>query len=413
MSKLHLLGFAAVCAITGAGVDYYLQNKKAGGSLGLSGYIQNVNTRFDLYQAEKHSAQLEKERQQRWREGGKPYLPEAPAGWSRRSLLDGENAAVLTVRSRFEAMNSPSAAASPVAMGLSRAKAEDMARKADKRGWVYENGEQIVWIDVHLKPRAARNSLMGLVSQTIAAENFGGRDQAGFAVIGGVGFIEDLGHALASDADKRPYREIIGRIGLDEEVVIRIHAQADDAAIRDILAGVDFEGLNALLRWPVPVVGNDVVVPEEAQPDLALAMGALHSEFRQLQAAAAQQQISNIDEKALVVNTITSGNGGRDGVMDLTGGKVADLGDRIQRDYRKGLKTLVDGDRRKAGIPGLGAAKGFLATIGSAFGKGDDIAAAEPREPVEVKVRKGGTPAGVKQNCSLNGAVKRCTLSGG
>ncbi|TMV09979.1 hypothetical protein FGK63_02595 [Ruegeria sediminis] len=440
MGILRGLGFLVICALVFLGLDYYQQDRKSEDRLSLRGYADAIADRFDLYQAGKAAEQAERDRQKRWRAGGKAYLPEPADAWARRSVLDGDIAA--SVAEDTGSGLAPGALVTKMA----EQNAAIQAEKLDKRGWVYERDGKTAWLEIDLVSGSNANSLAGAVEQTIAALDFGDIEEIPLGVIGGVAFVERL-HFDTPKAHRQEWALVTstpaqkgevgfhtysGIIGFDEEVRITLRTDAEQADVRDLLARLDYDTLNGLLRIPVPTVGNGVAVQPEQEQDLAARMNKLHAEFIRLRAEVAQTRLNNIDGASLIANTFAQSRGLPEGIFDLTGGRVETMEDMIQTGYRQALSDMMDADMRKtesgignllggffaksdatpadssAAAAGAGAA-GLFGTVKSFFSNSDKVAGAGKQDA--IRVNKGISADG--KGCSVQGILKRCATGGG
>lgn len=339
MSVTHVLGFAVVAGIIVAGVDYHQQSQKADlalGELSPGDYIATFKQRFDGAQEEKRLEAETEEREKRWRAGGKPYLPEAPEGWVRNALTEGDNKAVLPRQNKAKTEQAGGA----LLVQMEERQLADRLRKLSHRSWVYKRGNEVVSVEVRQRNEASGNSLAGLLADSINGMH-GGTKLEGYAVIGGVGFAEEL---LWNDEREHHYRILSGTIGFGQELELVVHANASRAATREILEAIDYDGLNALLIDPVESIGNDATLPEGvSEQQLAENLVELRNEFLSLKAREAQYRINNMNPGALIVNTYLQGYTGVDGAVDLTGGQKVSLKTLINLGYRKGLAALMAG----------------------------------------------------------------------
>ncbi|WP_120499200.1 hypothetical protein [Roseovarius sp. EL26] len=343
MSVTNILGFAVVAGIVVAGVDYHQQSKTAGlalGQLSPGAYFATYKERFVGAQEEKRLQAEAEERAKRWRIGGRPYLPEAPEGWTRNALSEGDNSAVLP---QADESNSDKASGSMVANMEVRAEA-DRIKELDGRSWVYKRGNEAVYVEVRTRQEANANSLIGLVADTINGMS-AGSSQEGYAVAGGVAFAEQVDW---QGNREHHYRVLKGIVGFGQEIELRVHANASRNTTREILQAIDYDGLNAMLPYPMKTVGNDAALPEGIpEAELAEKMVDLRNEFLGLKAQEAQYRMANIDSGALIVNTYLQGYTGVDGAIDLTAGQKVNMKTLINLGYRKGLNALLEGRSSK------------------------------------------------------------------
>ncbi|WP_425043355.1 hypothetical protein [Primorskyibacter sp. S87] len=455
MSFVRASGFALICCAVALGVDYFQQSKTTEGNLNLSSYMSTVTGRMEGFRSDRKAAELERDREKRWRVGGRGYLPEPPEGWTRRAIADRDYdvADFASIR-----RGDPSKSAAPLLVGIATKEAAKRAKKYDKQGWVYERDGDTVWIRVGLHQPANMNALTGLVATTLSGFDISEAELAPLGVIGGVSFVERTHDKVSTAALDNwsmvkaarvqdagiPYRQITGRIGFGQEISLSVFTDASDAVLRQLLVQIDYDGLNALLSAPIATVGNDIKVPLLQQPELAMEMRNLRAEFIELRTLAAQHRLENVDPHALVVNTVARGHGLPDGLVDLTAGEVPTMAMLLEIGYREGLAALMEEDRRKADL-GIG---GFFAAMVSGADpealterpKAKTIAEAPPNEPKkskgtlqwlwgsseqasaggaggDVRVNKGGGSGASsgfgKGACQQVGAMKRCSVPGG
>ncbi|MCR9145734.1 MAG: hypothetical protein NXH74_00885 [Rhodobacteraceae bacterium] len=339
MINRYLIGFICVAGVTVAGVDYLNQSQKADlplGALSWSEYADTVPQRINGARAEASAAAAEKERKAAWRRGGVEFLPEAPDGWTRRALMEGDDSAIMPP----DKSTSNDGAGQTLLQQMERRENVKKARKRATRSYVYERGSETVFVEVRLQEKPNSNSLTGLVGTMLSNEDFGGsQNTLGYTTIGGVPFVEDLFFG----GRKFHYRVLEGRIGFGDEVHIRVHANAGSAGTNEILTAIDYDGLNALLPMPMQQVGNDADLPDGADPaEFALALDGLYDEFMRLRAREAQYRIDNIDTNALVFNTYAEQLD--EGAMrDITGTGEMDLGTLIDVAYRTAAAAVWSG----------------------------------------------------------------------
>src|SRR6056297_2407772 len=250
MINPYAIGFVCVAALAAAGVDYFDQSRKAGmavGQMGLMSYVDTIPQRFSAAKQEKRQAEAERERKAAWALGGVQFLPEAPEGWSRRALLEGDDSAIMPPESGSGAEDGVGQSL------LEQMEAREKVKKTKKRAersFVYERGTETVFVEVETRARPDSNSLVGLVGATLDGQDFGAfEDILGYDTIGGVAYTETLGD---DGAREYHYRVIEGTIGFGHELGLTVHANASRASTNEILAAIDYDGLNRLLPVPMP-----------------------------------------------------------------------------------------------------------------------------------------------------------------
>ncbi|WP_170560361.1 hypothetical protein [Ruegeria atlantica] len=414
MGALRFIGFALIVGLVVAGLDYFQQDKKSGGGLSVSGYIETISARFDQSQKEREIKQAARERQKLWDAGAKSYLPSPPDGWVQYALTDAETKAVSRVLSEFGPTPLVSSISGPAELlRLNTAGKDGVLRKLDETGTVYEKAGELVWLDITLKPQAARNTMAGLALSAQDAFLDGMKAEQGYAVIDGVAFIETTGNFL-DDTKESNYRAFTGRIGFDQEVVIRLHADASDETIREFLGMVDYAGLNAMLPHPALVVGNGIEVPLLRQPEIAEEMHGLYETMQLAQLKMGQEKLKNLDVTAVLVNTLSSSGFSSEGVMDITNGEVFENQELSQLSYIRTQNLLLASALSEAGteVASTGGIGGFLKGLMSKVSHTNvDVDESTPQAAPsrEVKVRKGSSG---KSTCATLGSSKRCSVGG-
>ncbi|WP_170423230.1 hypothetical protein [Ruegeria arenilitoris] len=414
MDALRFIGFVLIVGLVIAGLDYYQQDKKTGETLSLNAYFDTVSARFDRGQKEREIKNVARERQEKWDAGAKSYLPEPPTDWVRHALTETDNAAVSKVLSTFDPTPLVSSISDPAELALlNTAGKEGVLRKLDETGAVYAKDDELVWLDITLKPQAARNTLAGLALSAQDAFLNGMQVQQGFAVIDGVAFMETVGNLL-DGGDKPEFRAFTGRIGFDQEVVIRLHTNASDATIREVLGLVDYAGLNQLLPHPALVVGTGIEVPLAQQPDIADQMHNLYETMQAAQLKLGQEKLKNLDAVSVLANTLTSSGFNSEGVLDITNGEVFENQELSQMAYMRTQNLLLTSALNEK-APQLVSAGGIGGFLKGLIGKASQVAvsaeaaASRPAAPREVKVSKGGLGA---SSCASLGSSKRCSVGG-
>lgn len=407
MESLRFLGFLCVGLIVLIGLDYYKQDTKTDGQLSLSGYVDNVNQRFNRRQDQQNVEKVARERQKRWDAGPKPYFPEPLQGWTRHALTDTGHEAVSTALSLFvPAEKIAFDDAPPQLTQMMDASRERQMRQLERTSALYANGTDLILLNVAFKEKSSRNTVAGLAisGQTAVMESM--KKKEGYAVVDGVAFVEELKYQ--TNRDEVPnYRVFTGRIGFDQEVIISLHTNANDDAIRDMLDAVDYAGMNALLPLPALVVGKGIEVPLDQQPEIADSMMALYDRMKQTQTDLGQEKIRNMDPSAVVINTLAGSGFETEGLVDITGGEVFENQELMQLTYNRtqGM-LLMSALRSDASEPGS-EASGAGAIESLMTQEYETSAPAAASAQAEVTVRKGG--AG-ESSCAVIGNTKRCSV---
>lgn len=425
MSIANTVGFVVVCGVVAVGVDVFTQSKNAEGAFGASEYLQTLNDRYAGFLAERDAAQVEADRQDRWAAGSKPFMPAAPSGWSSYSFAEYPEAPVIKALA-FKPTPVANTVSTTDIYAAERSGNAAKARILDRTGRVYSgpgpNGTETVWLDITFKPKAHRNTMAGLAMGNMMAFSKSMEQTEGYGVFDGVGFVEVSRSTLNPTDEPLGYRNIVGRIGFDEEVVIRLRTDASDETIRTFLGSLDYAALNGVLTFPVAAVGAGYAVAQDQQIARAEQMDDLYRKATDMQNKISMEKLENMDVGSLMVNTFVSGFN-RDGVVDITGGEVFENQDLLQIGYGNAVSSLFEADRRQAEVAPeqeldtrqaavdvpeeqsgiLSGLMDSLKSIGGTQVAADELA----DEPVEVRVNKGGFGG---SNCSMQGAVKRCKI---
>ncbi|WP_164658494.1 hypothetical protein [Tropicibacter sp. Alg240-R139] len=420
MSIANTVGFVAVCGAVAIGVDVFTQSKKAEGAFGASAYLHTLNDRYAALLDDRYAAKAESDRQDRWAAGGQGFMPTAPEAWTSYSFAQYEEAPVIKALS-FKPTPVANTLSTADVYTAERSGNAAKARILDRTGRVYSgagpNGIETLWFDITFKPKAQRNTMAGLAMGNMMAFSKGMEQTEGYAVFDGVGFVEVSRSMLDPTDEPLEYRNLVGRIGFDEEVVIRLRTDASDETIRRFLGSLDYAALNAVLAHPVAAVGAGYVVGSDKQIVRAEQMDDLYRKASNMQTKISMEKIENMDMGALMVNTFASGFN-TDGVVDITGGAVFENQDLLQIGYGNAVSSLFELDRRRAeGAPSAkepdtrqaavepvkdkpGMLSGLMDSLQSTGGT-------QVEKPVEVRVNKGGFSG---SNCVMQGAVKRCKI---
>ncbi len=409
MEGFRLLGFIMVTLIVVLGLDYFQQDKKTDQRLSLNGYVDSIHHRFDRHQDEQQAKEVARARQKRWDDGPKPYFPKPLPGWTQYALSDRDQEVVATARSLFFQPTKISFDdVPPELIRLMEIGNEGNMRKLEQTSTLYANGSDLVLLNVTLKKKSSRNTVAGLAmsGQTAVMESM--KKKEGYAVVDGVAFVEELKH-LENRDEAQKYRTFTGRIGFDEEVIIRLHTTAEDGAIRDMLNVIDYAGLNALLALPASVVGNGIKVPLDRQPEIADQMMSVYNALMIKQNELAQKKIKNIDTSAILINALAGSGYHTDGIVDITGGEVFENQDLMQMTYNRTQDMLLTSvlqavDPAPESDPApqpKSSAAGFFAR----FFKSERKTPAAVSSAVTVS--KGGAGG---SSCAVIGNAKRCSI---
>ncbi len=271
------LGFGAVALTALGAVDYANQASAAGqapGTYTASAYFASYGGRMTAMREARAAAAEAKDREARRSTGARPYLPDAPEGWSRRAWADGDNSAIERAQPGLVADDAPDLLKNFAAKGERAAE-----KQRDAETWVYQNGSEIVAIRAAYTAREGERNLAAAVQDTLAPMGRGGSGaQTGWAVIGGVAYAAqqaDTNDAAAPHLSLvgTPFVSLEAHLGFHDEITLTVQSNTDFAATRAILAEVDYDGLNALLTYPLPYIGSAApAISPETERQLATVM---------------------------------------------------------------------------------------------------------------------------------------------
>ena len=182
-----------------------------------SAYFGTYQARFGAMQAERNAEQLDQQRRDRWKLGGKPYLPEAPEGMERISLKDnpllfadlpGEDEEEEKVGAELDE-------------ALEVARSTRWSLEQDPHSWGYIKGDEVVMVSIYLRNASRSNSLQGMIATSLKGQ---GSSSDPYAVIGGVAFGETKNYY----SRERNTRVLVlhGAVGLGERAVIKVRARS-------------------------------------------------------------------------------------------------------------------------------------------------------------------------------------------
>lgn len=288
MLNFQAVGFAFIVALVGLGLDYHQQTLKSElelGELSVGAYVETITGRFGDAQEAKMAKSAERERKSRVRSGARPYLPEAPDGWTRREWLAGDNSAITTPKREMEDFEKEAFESSTVLKNMAAASEKRAEEAKNAQTWVYERGDETVSVQVRYAELPKGNTISAN-AMTMVAGNIGVMSMTeGWGVIQGVAYGSHS--SLLSDEPKK-YRSLNAVIGFGSEVRLKVRTNATDAATREILNLIDYDGLNALLPRPLAHVGGGArEVPLAAQAQMASKMLEIRDDLIQQRTQAA------------------------------------------------------------------------------------------------------------------------------
>lgn len=400
MSKGFLVAFVCLVGAGTMGVDYVNQSKRAGstpGAFGAQAYMTSISARYFDYRRTieddaKRSALLQQKRRE--------LLPEAPDGWVRHIWGDADENLFGTDREPAlpdELKNEPTLQA---LMAMDR----KMGRKLrTDQSYVYERDGESVAVLINYDRTAGQGGMLGGPFMSIAKGNIEALSgKTGFAVVQGVTFRRDLGVMAfgpdkATDADPTAVTRAFSA-NLNNQVRLSVMARARDEAIFEVLSAIDFDQLNFLLDVPVEGIGA-------AAPTIPWDKQKAEADARVAADSAAQVQDA-IDQNQKLLEWAKE-------MSERHKGKLP-----TEAEYSAEVTQMNQiGGKSDAGAPAPVEAAaeaeqggGFLAIVNGLFGKDRSGETADARQAAPVKPTVGSFGSGT---CTMQGAIKRCSASGG
>lgn len=390
------LGFGAVALTAVGAIDYANQASAAGqspGSFPVSAYFASYGQRIDGVREARADAAEAKARKARRSAGARPYLPDAPEGWTRRAWAEGDNSAIAQEPRKLVEDDAPQL------LKNMAAKSEDaIEKKRDTETWVYQRGSDIVAIRAAYKARDGERDMAGAIKDTIASVGMAVQSKPqGWAVIGGVAYALRPADAMNPAAPNlsmlgTPFVSLAAHLGFHDEIALTVQSNADIDATRALLGAIDYDGLNTLLTYPLANIGSAApdVAPEHEQ-ELATFLLNLRQDLLNRRSAEAQQWLARAmspeNAMQMAMNEVTAGW--------LSAGSLADTkAATLQTE-----QAVTDGGM----FGGLAnAVTSFLDTGPTQTGNAGQTATAEPSRPPKRLQLSGGT------SCLEGSAARFC-----
>ncbi len=287
--NFQAVGFVFILALVGLGVDYHQQTLKSElelGELSAGAYVSTISSRFGDAQAAKQAKIDEKARKSRVRAGARPYLPEAPEGWTRRELAAGDNSRITPPKRELSEDEKKLLESNALLRNLSANSEKQAAETRNAQTWVYERGDEILSIRAQFTELPKGKSISSTAMTMIAGNLEGMAIMDGWGVIHGVAFGTYTSYLREQPKE---YRTITAIMGFGSEVRLTVNTNTTDEATREILNRIDYDGLNALLPRPLGHVGSNAAeVPLALQVEAAEQIMEIRADLIQKRTAAAE-----------------------------------------------------------------------------------------------------------------------------
>lgn len=314
MINPYAIGFALVAITAVAGTDYAMKSRAEGLTFGAYPVGDYVTGHLDRYRA----AEAARDKARRQGEAARLHLPEPPDGWERRAFVpDFEAVEAARLAALPEAQRARAAAAAGGLVGQMR---QDKARAAASKAiaaevWEYVRGDEVIRLSARFvageegRPDPEHMRLMAAAGPE------------GYALIAGVPYMrahagQDMVTAPEGGGEGGAALRLEAYLG--DQVRIGVFARAGEAAVRDLLAGIDHDALNLMLDQPLAAVGS--MAPEAAPGDaagLAAAAAAAHRDRLPAGAVAVPEPVA---QEPVAQETAVSGAGTGGGMVRLGAG---------------------------------------------------------------------------------------------
>lgn len=269
----YAVGFVGIMGVTLVGVDVFNQSRSgtAEDGFGLASYASSITGRFETARsdraAEKAADSAAEALLARQSAPAKTHLPVPPQGWQRRELTEADRSRLYPPAREmagFEKELIEDMQDDPVMSVLMTADKAAGEKRDQRNIWVYDNGTDLVMISAAWTPTPKKqNGIAGLQQSALAMASHniqGMSSKRGYAWVDGVMIFE-----TSSIFSENPaYRTFEGKLG--SQITLSLRADASDAAIRQLIGLIDYDGLNAMLDTPDPAVGShnpDLPVEEQ------------------------------------------------------------------------------------------------------------------------------------------------------
>lgn len=259
--KFQVLAFALLALLVAFGGDFYIKAQKSGKGLaefGLAGYVESIKAGSSKAASET-ATEAATELAEAQAGGARSHLPESFGGWTRRAWQEGDGDRFLSGDgqniSMEQLVGTTGGAGAFGGAGLPNRK-RILAGVAGS-SWIYERGDEAVLLQAELVTERPANSVSGQMMQIGIGNMAAMTDVKGFAFVQGVGFAQTA-LFTAGDIEATPENLLTlnARIGGQQRVQITVRARARAGSIRELLAAIDYDAMNAMLGHPDPNVGS-------------------------------------------------------------------------------------------------------------------------------------------------------------
>lgn len=282
MQRSFAVAFAVIALAMTIGFDFFQRQanaKSTGESFGVADYFGGLKERYAATKAEETGPDIAQ------------YAPISAEDWTKRKWTDADlerfygPAYDLTPEERQQAGNGQGASDSLSFKLASASNTGDIRRDTQ----VYQTGATTIAVSMAYKPEniSTETSLAQFGAMQDSVDLNGAR--ADFARVGGVLFSE------YPQESGTPSRRFSGQIGPQIDIDLRLIGGNAEAV--EILAGIDFDGLNTIIKNSVKGVGNAQEIAFLLQDDGSVATVAVKASIM----ATTQKLLANRAAALLVV----------------------------------------------------------------------------------------------------------------
>lgn len=262
------------------GFDFFQRQqvaKAVGETYGVSDYFASAKDRYAAFKADQISHDIA------------DYAPDAPQDWAKRTWEEGdveiffgsqEPLTAEQLEATNDVFNTP----------MVKLVQADLDRGFMKNTTVYEAGDTKIALELRFIP-ARLQTMLGSeqlsMMQDLMRMNVEAHD---FARVGGVLFQE------TSDREDASSRAFTGHIGRQIDIVMR--AIGPNTDVLTLMAGIDFDGLNAMVKDPVEGGGNAqeiAFLAVETEQDSATDSDVVSAVTQHIQALLAARAVAQVE----------------------------------------------------------------------------------------------------------------------
>lgn len=241
MQRSFGAAFAIIAMALTFGFDFFQRQavaKSAGEPYGVSQYFGGIKDRYAAFKSDQKTHDIA------------DYAPAAPEGWVKRDWTDAD---VELFSGPIEPLTEEELEQQKIANEMNENPAVKLMQAGMTKGfktdtWIYEKGESSIAVSLKFIPARVQSMTggkqLGMMQDIMRMDEV----ETDFARVGGVLFEEN------TDDDDTHSRRFSAHIGRQIDIGVRLIGESAEAV--EIMAGINFDGLNAMMKDPVEGVGN-------------------------------------------------------------------------------------------------------------------------------------------------------------